>query len=75
MASKIHLSFLIVAISLALAGSIAVTGVLQTSTTIGSSGTVKAINVEVYWDEACTQNVTEIDWGTLEPGSSIQETY
>lgn len=36
----------------------------------GNSGTVKAVGVGVYWDQACTQNVTSINWGLVEPGSS-----
>ena len=34
-------------------------------------GSVKSVGVGVYEDEGCTRNVTEIDWGFLEPGSNI----
>ena len=37
---------------------------------IASTGTVKAVNVGVYWDQNCTETVTSIDWGMLEPGES-----
>ena len=37
---------------------------------IKSSGTVKAVGVEVYWDIGANENVTSIDWGMLDPGSS-----
>jgi len=47
---------------------------LTTSRTVGSSGTVKAINVEVYWDIDCTQVVSDIDWGILEPGDNATKT-
>ena len=33
-----------------------------------------AINVEVYWDIAGTQNVTSIDWGIPVPGDVINKT-
>ena len=38
--------------------------------TIGNVGSIKAINIEVYWDSNCTDEVSTIEWGTLEPGSS-----
>jgi hypothetical protein len=34
------------------------------------SGTVKAINISVFQDAACTQPLTAINYGTLEPGGS-----
>lgn len=37
---------------------------------IASTGTVKAVNVGVYWNQNCTETVTSIDWGMLEPGES-----
>jgi len=37
---------------------------------VGSHGTVKAIGVEVYWDENMTNPVTSIDWGLVEPGTN-----
>ena len=42
---------------------------VQTSRTIPSAGTVKAIGVGVYWDNWCTNPLSSIDWGILEPGS------
>lgn len=32
---------------------------------IPSTGIVKTVGVEAYWNVGCTQNVTLIDWGTL----------
>jgi hypothetical protein len=49
-------------------------GVLTSSQTVQSSGTITAINVGVYSDSACTQNLTSIDWGTLAPGNSTTRT-
>jgi len=74
MGSKSRLSVLLISAVLALVGTIAVTGLLTSSRTIGSSGTVRAINVEVYWDIGCTQAVNQVDWGTLEPGDSLNKT-
>ena len=42
--------------------------IYQTSSTISSVGTFKAIGVGVYWDDSLTNRVTEINWGLLEPG-------
>lgn len=39
--------------------------------TITNAGTVKTIGVGVYWDEALTNPVASISWGTIEPGSSV----
>lgn len=74
MGSKSVLPLLLVSVGLALAGAVAVTGILTASRTIGSSGTVKAINVDVYWDIEGTNVVSEIDWGSIEPNESVIKT-
>ena len=65
---------ILVAVVLALASSLVVSGLLTVSKTLSSTGSVKAINVEVFWDLACTQVVSSIDWGTPEPGDLIDRT-
>jgi hypothetical protein len=45
-----------------------VRSIYQTSSTISSVGTFKAIGIGVYWDNSRTNRVTEINWGLLEPG-------
>ena len=42
---------------------------------IPSSGSVELLGIEAYWNEACTQPVSEILWGTLEPGESANRTF
>lgn len=42
----------------------------QTSRTLSNAGAVMAIEVGVYWDNACTNVTSSIYWGTLEPGSN-----
>jgi len=44
-----------------------VAGIMSYQKTIGNLGNVKTINIEAYWDEAGTQEVSTIDWGILEP--------
>ena len=50
------------------------TGLLMSSQTLQSNGTVTAVNVGVYSDSGCTQNCTSIDWGTIAPGNSSTRT-
>ena len=52
----------------------AVYAVVTSSTVIQSSGAVKAIGVNVYWDAACTDEVVAIEWSTLEAGASEDKT-
>ncbi len=42
--------------------------------TVPNTGDVKAVGVGVYWDDACTSNVTSIDWESLEPGETVNVT-
>ena len=50
------------------------TGLLMSSQTLQSSGTVTAVNVGVYSDSGCTQNCTSISWGSIAPGNSTTKT-
>jgi len=45
-------------------------GVLTSSQSVTSSGTITAVNVGVYTDVACTTSCSSIDWGMLLPGNS-----
>ena len=67
-------SGLIITVLLALLSGLTVSGLLTTSKTLTSSGSVKSINVEVYWDDLCTQVVNSLDWGTPEPGEVANQT-
>jgi hypothetical protein len=44
---------------------------LSRSQSINSYGNVVAVNLRVYQDSACTVNATSIDWGVVDPGSSV----
>jgi hypothetical protein len=46
----------------------------QTSKKISNAGSVMAVGVGVYWDAALTNKVSSIDWGIIEPGSSVNKT-
>jgi hypothetical protein len=43
---------------------------VQTSKSFSSVGTVKGVGVGIYWDSACTNMTSSINWGTVDPGSS-----
>jgi len=50
---------------------VGVSGLLSASKTLSSSGSIKAINVEVYEDSACTLLISSLDWGTPKPGDVV----
>ena len=47
-----------------------VLSLIQTDETISSIGSVKGIGVGIYWDSACTNQVSSINWGVIDPGSN-----
>lgn len=47
-----------------------VSSLLQTNKTISSRGSVKGIGVGIYSDSAATIQMSSIDWGVIDPGSS-----
>jgi archaellum component FlaG (FlaF/FlaG flagellin family) len=59
-------------IALAAAGiflTLVTAGVVVTQS-VPSNGTITAVNVGVYSNSLCTQNLTSISWGTVSPGST-----
>jgi hypothetical protein len=48
----------------------AVSSLVQTSRTISNVGSVKGIGVGIYWNSACTNSTSSINWGLLDPGSN-----
>jgi len=44
-----------------------VSALLVANRTVSNNGTVKAVGVGVYWNSACTNETTSINWGNLEP--------
>jgi len=41
---------------------------------LSSSGNIRTLNVGVYSDYACSQNLESINWGDLLPGGSVYRT-
>ena len=63
------LAIVFVAVFVLAAGDMVMSALLERLTLPGA-GTVKAIGVGVYWDSDCTNQVTTIDFGLIEPGST-----
>jgi len=66
------LALVVYMLTLCLAGQ--VMSAVQTNRTVSNVGAVKAIGVGVYWDQACTNGVTSINWTMIEPGSNVSKT-
>ncbi len=47
---------------------------IQSNRTINNNGSIKAIGVALYSDQAGTTPLSSISWGTIEPGSSVSKT-
>jgi len=45
-------------------------GVLTRSLTLPSVGNVTGVGVGIYWDSGCSNVVSSIDWGVIQPGST-----
>ncbi len=67
---KIALAIIVAILGL----TITVAGLLSTSRTISSSGTITTVNLSVFSDSACTQNLTSINWGQTTPGNNATTT-
>lgn len=48
---------------------------LQTRRTVSNAGEIKTIGVGIYTDSGCSDILSSINWGTLEPGSDKTFTY
>lgn len=57
------------ALSLLVITITSVAGVLMSTHQIANVAHLASVNINVYWDITCTQEVTFIDWGILSPGS------
>ena len=74
MERKERMMILLIVTIITVFSGLAVSGILNVTRTLSSTGTVKAINVQVFWDSDCTQIINEIDWGLIEPGENITKT-
>jgi len=61
---------LLTVITMAVIAVVITSGLLFGSKTINNQGNVNSIGVGVYWENACINEVSTIDWGYMEPGAS-----
>jgi hypothetical protein len=59
---------------LASTATFAALGAVSNNKTLPSQGTIKAVNLGVYWDNACTNTTTAVNWGMLSPGAASNVT-
>jgi len=45
-------------------------GLLSVVFPIGTTGVLASANIQAYWESQCTNNVSSISWGTIDPGRS-----
>jgi hypothetical protein len=48
--------------------------VLQANKTFSNTGAITTVNVGAYSDSGCTQALSTVNWGTMTPGSSANQT-
>jgi hypothetical protein len=65
---EMSLALLLGALAVGILGT--VSSALQTSRTISNMGLVRGIGVGIYWDSACTNQTSSVNWGLLDPGSN-----
>jgi len=68
------LSLAVTVLSVAATATITTFAALSNSRTVQNYGTVKAVNVGVYWDSNCTNTTSTVNWGMLSPGTSSNVT-
>jgi hypothetical protein len=66
----IFMSLAVVLCALAVGMFGTVLSLRQASKTVPGAGRVKGIGVGIYWNSACTNQTSSIDWGLIEPGSN-----
>ena len=71
---KIPTAAIIALVVAAIALTATTAAVLSTSQNVPLNGTITAINLGVYSDSACTQTVTSLNVGTLNPGGTATQT-
>ena len=57
-----------------LTSSTLISGVVISTQSINSGGTITSMNVEIFNNIECTQACTNINWGILTPGESTNQT-
>lgn len=67
---KLLVTVMLAVVAVGATTSIIVFGILSSSRSVQSFGTVKAVNIAVYWDSDCTNATSTINWGMLSSGET-----
>jgi hypothetical protein len=73
-AKKIPSVAIIALVITALALTLTTAAVLSSSQNVPLNGTINTVNLGVYSDSACSQTVTSLNVGTLNPGGTANQT-
>jgi hypothetical protein len=57
------------------AATIAVVEAVSNRKGVTNQGKVKAVNLGLYWDNACTNTTVAVDWGLFSPGAASSVTF
>jgi hypothetical protein len=64
----ISFALVLVIISASILG--AALSAIQTNKTISNAGSIRGIGVGIYWNSACTNQTSSINWGVIDPGAN-----
>lgn len=73
-AQKLVVGVILAVVVLGVTAAMAALGALSNSKSLQSYGTVKTVNVGVYWNSGCTNATSTVNWGVLSPGTSSNVT-
>ena len=73
-AQKLVVGVILAVVVLGVTAAMAALGALSNSKSLQSYGTVKTVNVGVYWNSGCTNATSAVNWGVLSPGTSSSVT-
>jgi hypothetical protein len=67
---KLSTGAVIAIITVGIILTITTAGLISVNQAVPSSGNVTTVNVGVYSDSSCSQDLTSINWGSIEPGET-----
>ena len=71
---KLSAGAIIALASTAIFLTVTTAGLLSINQSVSSSGVISSVNLGVYQEWGCTNNLTSVAWGTLSPGDTATRT-
>lgn len=71
---KLGIGTIIALVAVGILLTVTTLGLLSANQTVPFSGTITTVNVGVYSDSGCTQNLTSLNIGTVPPGGTANQT-